>query len=91
LQTGRTHQIRVHAKHLHHPVAGDPVYGFKKQKLGVDGQLLHAWQLTLSHPTTGEEMTFNAPLPPIFSDILKKLCLKYGVEEAQFKHILHKE
>jgi 23S rRNA pseudouridine1911/1915/1917 synthase len=81
----------VHAKHLHHPVAGDPVYGFKKQKLGVDGQLLHAWQLTLSHPTTGEEMTFNAPLPPIFSDILKKLCLKYGVEEAQFKHILHKE
>ena len=81
LQTGRTHQIRVHAKHLGHPVAGDPVYGYKKQKLNVEGQLLHAWKLELTHPTTGEQMTFNAPLPPVFSDILKKLYAKYGMEE----------
>ena len=81
LQTGRTHQIRVHAKHLGHPVAGDPVYGYKKQKLNVEGQLLHAWKLELTHPTTGEQMTFNAPLPPVLSDILKKLYAKYGMEE----------
>ena len=79
LQTGRTHQIRVHAKHLGHPVAGDPVYGYKKQKIKAEGQLLHAWQLQLTHPTTGERMTFNAPLPPAFQDILDKLCKQYGV------------
>ncbi len=80
LQTGRTHQIRVHAKHLGHPVAGDPVYGFKKQKIKADGQLLHAYELELTHPTSGERMTFNAPLPPAFDEILKKLCKQYGVE-----------
>jgi len=91
LQTGRTHQIRVHAKHLHHPIVGDPVYGFKKQKLGADGQLLHAQSLTLVHPTTNEEMTFNATLPPLFSDILQKLCARYGVETNEFSYIFHKE
>ncbi len=70
LQTGRTHQIRVHAKHIGHPVAGDPVYGYKKQKLGVEGQLLHAARLELTHPTSGARMTFNAPLPPVFLEIL---------------------
>lgn len=80
LQTGRTHQIRVHAKHLGHPVAGDPVYGFKKQKIKADGQLLHAFALELTHPTSGERMTFNAPLPPVFDQILQKLCKQYGVE-----------
>ena len=85
LQTGRTHQIRVHAKHLGHPVAGDPVYGYKKQKLKTDGQLLHAWRLRLTHPTTGEEMTFFAPLPEAFSEILDKLCKRYGVELPQFE------
>lgn len=80
LQTGRTHQIRVHAKHLGHPVAGDPVYGYKKQKIKADGQLLHAWRLELTHPTTGERMVFNAPLPPAFQEILEKLCKQYGVE-----------
>ncbi|MBE7080348.1 MAG: RluA family pseudouridine synthase [Clostridiales bacterium] len=80
LQTGRTHQIRVHAKHLGHPVAGDPVYGYKKQKIKADGQLLHAWQLQLTHPSTGERMSFNAPLPPAFQEILDKLCKQYGVE-----------
>ena len=88
LQTGRTHQIRVHAKHLGHPVAGDPVYGYKKQKLGVDGQLLHAAKLTLTHPTSGQEMTFNAPLPTAFAEIVRKLCDKYGVEKSIFSALL---
>ena len=79
LQTGRTHQIRVHAKHMGHPVAGDPVYGYKKQKLNADGQLLHAWQLELTHPRSGERMIFNAPLPTQFEEILRKLCKRFGV------------
>ncbi|MBQ8374128.1 MAG: RluA family pseudouridine synthase [Clostridia bacterium] len=80
LQTGRTHQIRVHAKHMGHPVAGDPVYGYKKQKFNLSGQLLHAYALELTHPTTGERMAFNAPLPPVFEGILNKLRRQYGVE-----------
>lgn len=62
-KTGRTHQIRVHLKHLGHPIAGDRVYGG-----GADfpRQLLHAWQLTVRHPTSGQLMTFTAPLPPDF-------------------------
>ena len=87
LQTGRTHQIRVHAKHLGHPVAGDPVYGYKKQKLKADGQLLHAWQLVLVHPTTGQEMRFNAPLPTAFKEILIKLCKQYAVDNQAFAEI----
>ena len=88
LQTGRTHQIRVHAKHLGHPVACDPVYGYKKQKLKADGQLLHAWQLILTHPSTGEEMRFNAPLPPVFKEILIKLCNQYAVDKRAFANII---
>ncbi len=91
LQTGRTHQIRVHAKHLGHPVAGDPVYGYKKQKIKADGQLLHAWRLELSHPTTGERMTFTAPLPPAFADALRKLCKQYGVEEKELSYLFDAE
>ncbi len=87
LQTGRTHQIRVHAKHMGHPVAGDPVYGFKKQKLNADGQLLHAWQLELTHPVSGERMSFNAPLPPAFAEILNKLCTRFAVDKARFAEI----
>lgn len=90
LQTGRTHQIRVHAKHLGHPVAGDPVYGSKKPKLKADGQLLHAWRLRLTHPSTGEEMEFTAPLPADFSGIVQKLCRQYGVDGDGFQEILGK-
>ena len=79
LQTGRTHQIRVHAKHLGHPVACDPVYGFKKQKLKANGQLLHAARLELTHPQSGERMVFRAPLPTYFEEILQKLCKQYSV------------
>ncbi len=69
LETGRTHQIRVHMAHVGHPVLGDPVYGgdrttFQKHHPALfDGQMLHAHRLTLTHPTTGETMTFEAPLP----------------------------
>lgn len=73
LQTGRTHQIRVHAKYMGHPVVGDPVYGYKNQKFKLGGQLLHAAELTLVHPTTGETMTFHAPLPDYFTEVLEKL------------------
>lgn len=73
LHTGRTHQIRVHARHLGNPVVGDPVYGVKKQKFNLNGQLLHAWRLQFTHPTTGEEMSFEAPLPDYFKEVLNKL------------------
>jgi len=73
LQTGRTHQIRVHARYLGHPVVGDPVYGVKKQRFKLNGQLLHAERLTFVHPSTGKEVTFTAELPDYFTKILNKL------------------
>lgn len=73
LKTGRTHQIRVHAKYLGHPVVGDPVYGIKKQKFQLNGQLLHAQRLEFTHPATGERMSFEAPLPQYFTEVLDKL------------------
>ncbi len=88
LQTGRTHQIRVHAKYMGHPIAGDPVYGYKKQKIKADGQLLHAQRLELTHPNTGERMAFTAPLPPAFQEILQKLCKINGVNEEEFSYLL---
>ena len=79
LQTGRTHQIRVHAKHLNHPVVGDDVYGRKKQEFGLNGQLLHAYRLEFTHPKTGERMTFTAPLPEYFKAVLKKLNIQINL------------
>ena len=73
LETGRTHQIRVHAKHIGHPVVGDPEYGYKNQKFRLNGQLLHARELSFLHPSTGERMTFTAPLPDYFEAVLKKI------------------
>ncbi len=76
LHTGRTHQIRVHAKYLGHPVLGDKVYGSASKRFSsLDGQLLHSQSLTVAHPRSGETMTFTAPLPNKFAavyDILKK-------------------
>lgn len=71
LKTGRTHQIRVHAKYLNHPVVGDKVYG--KEVKGLNGQLLHAYKLSFIHPTTGKEVSFTAPLPVYFENYLQKL------------------
>ncbi len=76
LETGRTHQIRVHAKYIGHPVVGDPVYGYKNQKFKLNGQLLHAETLSLDHPVTGERMTFHAPLPDYFENVLIALRAK---------------
>ena len=72
LCTGRTHQIRVHLQHIHHPVAGDKVYG-GKGTLGLTAQALHAAELHLVHPSSCLPMTFTAPLPPSFSAVLHKL------------------
>ena len=71
LKTGRTHQIRVHAKHLGHPVVGDIEYGYKNQKFKLDGQLLHAEKLEFKHPLTDEKVSFSAPIPEYFNKILK--------------------
>ena len=72
LETGRTHQIRVHMKYIGYPVAGDPLYGPKKTLKG-NGQFLHAKLLGFEHPTTGEMMVFEAPLPELFKKTLKQL------------------
>lgn len=76
LETGRTHQIRVHSKFLGHPIVGDKTYGIKNQKFNLDGQLLHAYKLELTHPTTGKRMEFSADLPEYFKNILNKLRLQ---------------
>lgn len=72
LETGRTHQIRVHMQYIGYPVAGDPLYGPKKTLKG-QGQFLHAKLLGFTHPTTGQEMVFEAPLPDIFEKTLEML------------------
>lgn len=72
LETGRTHQIRVHMAYIGHPVAGDPVYGFKKTLPG-NGQYLHASTLEITHPTTKKTMSFEAPLPDYFQKQLDLL------------------
>lgn len=64
LETGRTHQIRVHMAYIGHPLVGDERYGAGKKTPFDQGQALHAWQLELVHPVTGERMQFTAPLPP---------------------------
>lgn len=73
LTTGRTHQIRVHMAYIGHPVAGDAVYTKQKFPYPTQGQMLHAHRLTLTHPRTGERMTFEAPLPAYFQEILSRL------------------
>lgn len=73
LETGRTHQIRVHLQHIGYPIVGDPLYGSPKAKLKHDGQLLHAASLGFTHPVTGEFMTFTSELPGYFQKILTKL------------------
>lgn len=72
LETGRTHQIRVHMASLGHPVAGDVVYGPSKPKLGLEGQALHAARLAFRHPRTGREMAFGAPVPAYFRAALQR-------------------
>lgn len=73
LETGRTHQIRVHMSYIRHPLVGDELYGPKKQTLPVKGQMLHAGLLGFVHPRTGEYMEFRSELPEYFTDILGKI------------------
>ena len=73
LETGRTHQIRVHMAHIGHPVLGDLVYGRKKAEKGLSGQCLHAKNLRFIHPKTGETVELSCPLPDYFTDVLSRL------------------
>lgn len=73
LETGRTHQIRVHMAYINHPIAGDPIYGIKKPELGLTSQCLHARELTFVHPRSGEEITVSCALPEEFSAALERL------------------
>ena len=73
LETGRTHQIRVHMAHIGHPILGDTVYGHKKPELGQDSQCLHAGTLCFRHPRDGRPVMVFAPLPAYFQDLLHKL------------------
>ena len=73
LETGRTHQIRVHMAHIGHPLLGDLVYGHKKPEKGLEGQCLHARALKFRHPRTGEEIRLESPLPAYFTQVLARL------------------
>lgn len=73
LETGRTHQIRVHMAYKSHPILGDTVYGHKGKELGMDTQCLHARKLTFVHPRTEKPVTVECPLPDYFEEVLKKL------------------
>jgi 23S rRNA pseudouridine1911/1915/1917 synthase len=88
IETGRTHQIRVHLSHLHHPVVGDSVYGGGKRRAKalrtaalqhllacVERQMLHAWRLALDHPITRQRLHFEAPVPEDFAGLLKQIDL----------------
>ena len=72
LETGRTHQIRVHMAYIGHPIAGDDVYGPRNVIAELNGQCLHAKQISFTHPTTGEEMLFTTPLPEYFTNFINK-------------------
>ena len=73
LETGRTHQIRVHMASIGHSIVGDPLYGIKKEKFNLQGQLLHAKTIGFVHPTTGEMMEFSSEIPEYFQKVLEKL------------------
>ncbi len=78
LETGRTHQIRVHLAHIGHPVLGDMVYGMKKPELGLDSQCLHARRIKFIHPRTEEHIELESQLPEYFTAVLEKLRAKSG-------------
>ncbi len=78
LETGRTHQIRVHMASIGHPILGDTVYGHKKKELGQDSQCLHAGALCFAHPRDGRPILVYAPLPEYFTEVIEKLEKRNG-------------
>ena len=82
LETGRTHQIRVHMAYIGHPILGDTVYGHKKPELGQDSQCLHAGALSFRHPRDGRHVLVFAPLPEYFTKVLEKLEKSFPSGEA---------
>lgn len=78
LKTGRTHQIRVHMKHIGHPIVGDKTYGVKKEEFNLPGQLLHAGKIGFIHPVTKEKLYCDAPLPEDFEKVLNLLRQRSG-------------
>lgn len=73
LETGRTHQIRVHLAYINHPIIGDEVYGRRKQRFDTQGQVLHARRLTFEHPATGKQMEFETPVPEYFTKLIQEI------------------
>ncbi len=78
LRTGRTHQIRVHMKHIGHPIVGDKTYGVKKEEFNLAGQLLHAGKIGFIHPKTNEKVYYTTPLPGDFEKVLSLLRARDG-------------
>ncbi len=83
LETGRTHQIRVHMAHLGYPLLGDEVYGPKQSKFKLQGQCLHAYKLGFEHPSSKEYKAFYAPIPEYFSHLLDVLHLEFDLNELE--------
>lgn len=84
LETGRTHQIRVHMSYINHPLVGDPLYGPKKTGTVIEGQLLHAGVLGFIHPSTGENMLFETKPPEDFKEALRKLKIDTDIDNIKF-------
>ena len=81
LETGRTHQIRVHMAHIGHPIVGDPLYGTEKQRLGLVGQCLFAKYISFIHPVTGKPLTFSAERPLFLTETVRRLGIQSDLQE----------